>query len=95
MVCKYKGFVNQAMQINASFSESGNHIISGSENGNVYIWSTEIRQQTGTFVNLGGTGQKKDRNKAYESFESTKATPNIVTSGERVREMSIDGYIHY
>jgi len=83
MVCKYKGFVNQAMQINATFSESGNHIISGSENGSVYIWSTEIKTQNSTFGSLTGGG-KRDRNKSWECFTSTAATPPIVTTANFV-----------
>ena len=39
-ICKFKGLVNENMQIQASFSQDGERIISGSDNGQVYIWET-------------------------------------------------------
>ncbi len=36
--CKYKGLTNKTMQIKATFSDDGRLIISGSEDGMVYIW---------------------------------------------------------
>jgi len=87
-VMKYKGLVNYSMQISASFSESGEFIISGSENGSVYIWNTTIPNSTG-FSLLGGGGAKKDKNKSYESFESTKASLPIVTEALFVPTKSV------
>ncbi|KAI8354590.1 WD40-repeat-containing domain protein [Choanephora cucurbitarum] len=37
----YKGLQNEAMQIKASFSDDGRYIISGSEDGCVYMWCTD------------------------------------------------------
>ncbi|GMH94275.1 hypothetical protein TrST_g13695 [Triparma strigata] len=71
---KYKGLTNWSMQISASFSESGQHIIAGSEDGKVYIWNTQ--KQENSKIMLGG---KKDRNKSTESFTATSAQPPIVT----------------
>eukprot|EP00752_Nemacystus_decipiens_P006867 g6168.t1 len=42
MNAKYKGFANDTLQITATFSEDGKQIISGSENGKVYVWSTGV-----------------------------------------------------
>jgi WD40 repeat protein len=67
MLCKYKGLKNDAMQIRASFSESGNHVICGSENGGVYIWNTVTPQAQ----SLGSQfAAKRDRNKTFETFEA-------------------------
>ena len=33
MVCKYKGLINDVMQIRASFSDCGRYVVAGSENG--------------------------------------------------------------
>ena len=80
-ITKYKGLVNFQMQITASFSESGDYIISGSEDGSAYIWNREAQASKG-FNILGGHGRGKDssgKNKSYESFECTASTPPIVT----------------
>ena len=68
MLCKYKGLTNDHMQIKATFSEDGEYVISGSENGNVYIWKATI-QYTSPVLHLNGF--KKDRNTAYESLAAT------------------------
>jgi WD40 repeat protein len=75
MLCKYKGNVNETMQIKASFSEDGRHIIAGSENGSLYVWETNAAVTT--TVSLSGI--KRDRNAAYESIAVTTATPAIAT----------------
>ena len=40
IACKYKGTVNESMQIKACMSEDGRYIICGSEIGRVLIWNT-------------------------------------------------------
>lgn len=89
MVCKYKGLTNDHMQIKATFSEDAAYVISGSENGQVYIWKGAGPQQAGGggpgaalagLANLNGF--KKDRNTAYEFFPATEiggANPPIVS----------------
>lgn len=38
--CKFKGLVNDGIQIKATFSEDGMFVVSGSEDGQVYITFT-------------------------------------------------------
>ena len=85
MLCKYKGLTNDHMQIKATFSEDGAYVISGSENGHVYIWKGTTPQQ-GNAGGLAGLSApltfKKDRNTAYEFFPATEiggANPPIVS----------------
>lgn len=40
-VCKYKGLLNDHLQIKGRFSQDGDYVICGSENGNVYIWNKQ------------------------------------------------------
>lgn len=44
LVCKYKGMVNDSFQLVASPSETGDHIICGSEANVVSVWNTSKRQ---------------------------------------------------
>ncbi|KAJ0962121.1 hypothetical protein J5N97_029949 [Dioscorea zingiberensis] len=39
VISKYKGFQNAGSQISASFTSDGRHIISASEDSNVYVWA--------------------------------------------------------
>ena len=39
-IFKYKGLMNENLQIQGSFSQDGNHVICGSENGQVLMWKT-------------------------------------------------------
>jgi len=39
-LCKFKGLVNENMQVRASFSADGKYVVCGSENGYVHIWNT-------------------------------------------------------
>ncbi|EGZ13368.1 hypothetical protein PHYSODRAFT_316661 [Phytophthora sojae] len=38
-ICKYKGLVNGHLQIKGRFSQDGDFVICGSENGSVYVWN--------------------------------------------------------
>ena len=64
--CKYKGHTNTQSQIDARFSPNGNLLISGSEDGNVYIWryKRHINDENSAYMKL-----KKNRNEYYESFK--------------------------
>ncbi|KAF1772495.1 WD40-repeat-containing domain [Phytophthora cactorum] len=66
-ICKYKGLVNGHLQIKGRFSQDGDFVICGSENGSVYVWnkarfipSVQHRKSS-----------KQDRNASYEFFTGT------------------------
>jgi WD40 repeat protein len=59
--CKYRGHVNKRAQLHASFSQSGAYVVSGSEDGKVYLWTTQPHSSSG----------RKDLNKEYEAFVAT------------------------
>ena len=65
---KYKGHVNECMLIKANLSFSQDHIISGSENGCIYLW--KVAQNT----KIAGTVE------AHERFAATASKPPIVTA---------------
>lgn len=76
--CKYKGTVNESMQIKASMSEDGRYIICGSEIGRVLIWNTlgdnaskvheEKKGVLGMFSFLKGHKSRSERNNRFEYF---------------------------
>ncbi|TYZ67561.1 hypothetical protein PybrP1_012459 [[Pythium] brassicae (nom. inval.)] len=47
-VCKYKGLVNDHLQIKGRFSQDGDFVICGSENGSVYVWNKARCASDGT-----------------------------------------------
>ena len=66
LACKYKGHKNNNSQIRASFSPGAEFIVCGSEDENVYVWST-----INSFVpsiNPIYTGYRRDKHSSYESF---------------------------
>lgn len=78
MVRKYKGGKNSSMQIRARFSESGEFIVCGSDTGHVHLWNTAT-QYNPLRLNVGGI-HNYDKTKAIESFEATRAEPQIITA---------------
>jgi WD repeat-containing protein 44 len=74
---KYKGMVNNQMQIRAVFSQDGDKIICGSETGSVYVWDTHSQYVP---TKMGSLMAKKDRNESYEFFQATSARPPIMTA---------------
>jgi len=77
MVRKYKGHLNYNLKFKARFSESGEFIIIGSENGKCIIWNTATRRNP---LNVNVTGiNMYDKVKSYECFEASRANPPSVT----------------
>jgi WD40 repeat protein len=77
-VRQYKGsMVNNSLQIQARFSESGEYIVCGSESGTCTIWNTATMRNPLKIVVSGLTNY--DTIKAHECFEASKADPPIVT----------------
>ena len=66
LACKYKGHKNNNSQIRASFSPGAEFIVCGSEDENVYVWST-----INSFVpsiNPIYTGYRRDKHASVEHF---------------------------
>lgn len=57
MISKFIGNVNETSQIRATFSDDGEFVISGSEDGRIYIWNTEGRLQRRSLV-FGGSSTR-------------------------------------
>jgi WD40 repeat protein len=70
--CKYKGYLNSSSQIKATFSRDGQYIISGSEDGYVYVWKTHH-----DFSKLSSV--RRDRNDFFESFTAHSAPVTTVS----------------
>jgi len=80
LTCKYKGLKNKSMQIKASFSADGGHVICGSESGQVHVWATEKKGSAlGTLSNLLRMGRRSNRNSGCESFEATSGNDVAAT----------------
>ena len=78
LACKYKGHKNNNSQIRASFSPGAEFIVCGSEDENVYVWST-----VNSFVpsiNPIYTGFRRDKHSSYESFRANDGTSDITTA---------------
>lgn len=72
---KYIGLVNNNMQIKATCDASGDRIICGSEDKNVYLWRTRHDLYTPS-INPRFTGYKKEKNRSVEFF---RAHDDVVT----------------
>ena len=81
LIRKYKGNINNSMQIRARLSESGSHIACGSESGHCFIWDVDpikTTRQKKHAVNKQ-IQSTKDKTKSTYYFEATKATLPVVT----------------
>ncbi|EPZ32433.1 WD40 repeat-like protein [Rozella allomycis CSF55] len=65
---KYVGAINKSSQSKASFHDNGRHVIIGSENGKVYLWSTEKEDRS---INMF---KKTPYNSKYESFQASNSS---------------------
>ncbi|KAJ8626410.1 hypothetical protein MRB53_019717 [Persea americana] len=73
VISKYRGLKNAGSQISASFSSDGRHIISASEDSNVYIWN---------YGNSEGTlAHQRKSIWSYERFFSRNVSVAIPWSG--------------
>lgn len=72
---KYKGLSNTTMQIKSSFSDDCKFIISGSDDGHVFIWNTlpDLSSKVSFFAT------KKDRVDDYESFDAGSTAVGSLT----------------
>ena len=75
LFCKYSGLKNDSSQINATFSDDGEYIISGSEDQRVCIWNTSGKFDRKMKLNPFGFGKSR-----IDSYESFLAMPAQVTS---------------
>lgn len=81
LIRKYKGHINNSMQIRARLSESGSHISCGSESGHCFIWDVDpikTTRQKKHAINKQ-IQSTKDKTKSTYYFEATKATLPVVT----------------
>ncbi|KAH6806943.1 hypothetical protein C2S51_028051 [Perilla frutescens var. frutescens] len=71
LIQKFRGFRNTSSQISASFSPDGRHVISASEDSQVYIWKVVDSK------NPGGGKKSKITVQAYEHFQCKDVTVAI------------------
>jgi WD repeat-containing protein 44 len=64
-ICKFKGLVNENMQIKSSFSWDGKYVVSGSENGHVHIWNTTNDYEVA--LEMSGEHLQAVKNVVYET----------------------------
>jgi len=74
LVCKYRGASNSSMQIGATCSSDGRHIICGSEDRSVVVWRLKNDLAAKTFLSQS----RRDMCDTYESFHATVSGPVMV-----------------
>eukprot|EP01025_Chloroclados_australasicus_P044949 TRINITY_DN4897_c0_g3_i1.p1 TRINITY_DN4897_c0_g3~~TRINITY_DN4897_c0_g3_i1.p1 ORF type:complete len:566 (-),score=49.54 TRINITY_DN4897_c0_g3_i1:1380-3077(-) len=72
---KFKGHSNSQTLIRSHFSRDGEFIISGSDDGNVYIWTT----QNTYLPESAQSSHPKDKKEKLSSFETFQAHEGVVT----------------
>ncbi|TMW69365.1 hypothetical protein Poli38472_001521 [Pythium oligandrum] len=70
-ICKYKGLMNDHLQIKGRFSQDGDFVVCGSENGHVFLWNKNS--------SLALKSGKQNRNSSYEYFCAAEPPNGIVT----------------
>lgn len=71
IVCKWKGHANATSQIRASYSDDAEYIISGSEDGQVYVWNVGGAHRSGAL--LGLMRRSSERNDSFERISFYEA----------------------
>lgn len=72
MVAKFKGAENDELQIRAWFSPDGKHVICGSENHHVYIWSAAEYYAERSSANSNAKPEVKcDASESFRAFGDT------------------------
>ena len=82
LVCKMKGVENEQLQIRATWSEDGQHVIMGSDKEYVAVWRMPERAAGGAVVVSGGTvsGEKERSKTTSQSSRSTSVSTPSATS---------------
>lgn len=62
--CKFKGLKNKQTQVRAGTSKDGKYVVSGSDDGWVYLWETHCSDQAG----------RAGKNPCFESFQAHDTT---------------------
>ncbi|KAK6126087.1 hypothetical protein DH2020_040201 [Rehmannia glutinosa] len=81
LVQKYRGFRNSSSQISASFSPDGKHVISASEDSQVYIWKVVESKNPG-----GGKRRSRITVQAHEHFQCKDVSVAIPWPGSTRNE---------
>nr|GMC97936.1 WD repeat-containing protein 44-like [Ipomoea batatas] len=85
IICKFKGSRNSGSQVPATFTSDGKHVISISEDSNVYIWSYTSQDQT-------ASNKKTEKNVwSSESFFSNEASIAIPWCGFETNSATLPG----
>lgn len=86
--CKFKGLKNESSQIRASFSNDGKYVISGSEDGYVYVWMVDSVDSNDRLF-----GVRRDRNSGFEKFKAsgTSVTAALFLPGRPDNDIIIAG----
>ena len=71
VICKFKGAKNKQMQIKAHFSDDCKLIISGSENGKVFIWPVSQGDHETKKISFWASAHEIERNSHFETFDCT------------------------
>lgn len=70
LLCKYKGLHNANTQIKASFSEDGQHIICGSDDGACFVWNNAGDGQQGAQHQSSQIDFIAEKSSSFESFQA-------------------------
>ena len=82
LVCKMKGVENDSLQIRATWSEDGQHVIMGSDKEYVAVWRMPERAAGGAAPASSGGGGDKERSRttSASSRSTSVSTPSSATS---------------